>query len=131
MVLMRAMYGVMVETIFICSVFASAFYGFTRKLFDLNVDDKYMWAQAFTGLQISINSDIKNLYSSGRFTILKELEAVDTSLDPIEVEAFQNSVSDLARRAKGLSQGLDLLTKEVDGFFHVVLTGHGALLCNV
>ncbi|KAK7821166.1 protein bps1 [Quercus suber] len=131
MVLMRAMYGVMVETVFICSVFASTFYGSTRKLFDLNVDDKYMWAQAFTGLQISINSDIKNLYSSGRFTVLKKLEAVDTSLDPIEVEAFQNSVLDLARRVKGLSQGLDLLTKEVDGFFHVVLTGRDALLCNV
>nr|POE64247.1 protein bps1, chloroplastic [Quercus suber] len=80
MVLMRAMYGVMVETVFICSVFASTFYGSTRKLFDLNVDDKYMWAQAFTGLQISINSDIKNLYSSGRFTVLKKLEAVDTSV---------------------------------------------------
>nr|POF22450.1 protein bps1, chloroplastic [Quercus suber] len=80
MVLMRATYFNMVETVFICSVFALAFYGCTRKLFDLNVDDKYMWAQAFTGLQININSDIKNLYSSGRFTVLKELEAVDTSV---------------------------------------------------
>ncbi|KAK7837586.1 protein bps1 [Quercus suber] len=43
-VLMRAIYGFKVETIFICSVFASAFSGSTRKLFDLNVDDKYMWA---------------------------------------------------------------------------------------
>ena len=37
---MRAMYGVKVEMVFICSVFASAFSGFARKLFDLNVDDK-------------------------------------------------------------------------------------------
>ena len=48
---------------------------------------------------------------------MKELEAVDISVkklypmiqdgvDPIEVEAFQNFVSDLAWRAKGLSQGL-------------------------
>ena len=114
---MRAMYGVKVETVFICSVFASAFSGSARKLFDLNVDDKYMWAQAFIGLQTSINSKIRNLYSSGRFTVLKELEAVDTSVkklypmiqdgvDPIEVEAFQNFVSDLARRSEGLSQGL-------------------------
>ncbi|KAM3732647.1 hypothetical protein ACB098_11G074700 [Castanea mollissima] len=141
-VLMRAMYGVKVGTVFICSVFTSAFSGSARKLFDLNVDDKYMWAQAFTGLQTNINSEITNLYSSGRFTALKELEAVDTSVkklypmiqdgvDPIEVEAFQNSVSDLARRAEGLSQGLDLLTKEVDGFFHVVLSGRDALLCNL
>uniref|UniRef100_A0A7N2MD02 Uncharacterized protein n=1 Tax=Quercus lobata TaxID=97700 RepID=A0A7N2MD02_QUELO len=142
-VLMRAMYGVKVETVFTCSVFASAFSGFARKLFDLNVDDKYMWAQACNGLQTSINSEIRNLYSSGRFIVLKELEAVDTSVkklypmiqdgvDPIEVEAFQNSISDLARRVEGLSQGLvDLLTKEVDSFFHLVLTGHDALLCNV
>uniref|UniRef100_A0A7N2L3D7 Uncharacterized protein n=1 Tax=Quercus lobata TaxID=97700 RepID=A0A7N2L3D7_QUELO len=98
-VLMHAMYGVKVETIFICSVFASVFSSFARKLFDLNVDDKYLWAQALTSLQTSINSEIRNLYSTGRFTVSKELKAVDTSVkklypmiqdgvDPIEVEAF-------------------------------------------
>ena len=56
---------------------------------------------------------------------------IQDGVDPIEVEAFQNSVSDLARRAEGLSQGLDLLTNQYDGFFHVVLTGRDALLCNV
>ena len=85
-------------SVVICSVFASAFSGFRRKLFDLNVDDKYLWAQALTGLQTSINCEIRNLYSTGRFTVLKELEAVDTSVnklypiiqggvDPIQVEA--------------------------------------------
>ena len=93
------MYGVKVETVFICSVFTPAFSGSVRKLFDLNVDDKYLWAQALTGLQTSINSEIRNLYSIGRFTVSKELEVVDTSVkklypmiqdgvDPIEVEAF-------------------------------------------
>ncbi|XP_050273320.1 protein BPS1, chloroplastic-like [Quercus robur] len=141
-VLMCTMYGVKVETVFICSVFASAISDSARKLFDLNVDNKYMWAQALTGLQTSINSEIRNLYSTGRFTVSKELEAIDTNVkklypmiqdggDPIEVEAFQNSISDLARRAEGLSQGLDLLTNQYDGFFHVVLTGRDALLCNV
>ena len=46
-VLMRAMYGVKVGTIFIYSVFASAFSGSARKLFDLNVDDK-----GFCGLKL-------------------------------------------------------------------------------
>ena len=41
---MRNMYRVKVETVFICSVFASTISNSTRKLFDLNVDDKYMWA---------------------------------------------------------------------------------------
>nr|POE46731.1 protein bps1, chloroplastic [Quercus suber] len=95
-VLMRAMYGVKVETVFICSVFTSTFSDFAVKLFDLNVDDKYLWAQGLTGLQTSINSEIRNLYSTGIFTVSKELEAVDTSVkklypmiqdgvDPIEV----------------------------------------------
>ena len=93
------MYGVKVETVFICSVFTPAFSGSVRKLFDLNVDDKYLWAQVLTGLQTSINSEIRNLYSIGRFTVSKELEAIDTSVkklypmiqdsvDPIKVEAF-------------------------------------------
>ena len=77
---MHAMYAVKVEAVFICNVFASAFFGSARKLFELNVDDKYMWAQALTGLQTSINSEIRNLYSSGRFIVSKELEAVDTSV---------------------------------------------------
>ena len=46
-ILMRAMYGVKVETAFICSVFASAFSSFAKKLFDLNVDDK-----GFCGLKL-------------------------------------------------------------------------------
>ena len=96
---MRAMYGVKVEMVFIYSVFSSPFSSFAIELFDLNGDDKYMWVQAFTVLQTSINSEIRNLYSSGRFTVLKELEAVDTSVkklypmiqdgvDPIEGEAY-------------------------------------------
>jgi hypothetical protein len=141
-VLMRAMYGAKVETVFVCSVFAAAFSGSGKKLLNINVADKYIWAQAFTGLQTSVNGEIRNVFSSERFTVLKELEAVDTSVkklypmiqdgvDPVKVEAFQNSVSDLARRAEGLSQGLDLLTKEVDGFFHVVLAGRDTLLGNL
>ena len=44
---MRAMYGVKVEMVFICSVFASTFSGSARKLFNLNVDDK-----GFCGLKL-------------------------------------------------------------------------------
>jgi hypothetical protein len=50
---------------------------------------------------------------------------------PIEAEAFSNSFSDLGRRAEKLSQGLDFLTKVVDGFFKIVLSGRDALLCNL
>ncbi|KAF5451650.1 hypothetical protein F2P56_026740 [Juglans regia] len=141
-VLMSALYGVKVETIFVCSVFAAAFSGSGKKLLELNVADKFIWSQAYTALQTSVNGEISNILSSGRFPVLKELEAVDSSVkklypmiqdgvDPVEVEAFQNSVSDLGRRAEKLSQGLDLLTKEVDSFFQLVLTGRDALLSNL
>ncbi|XP_042969254.1 protein BPS1, chloroplastic-like [Carya illinoinensis] len=96
-------------------------------------------AKAFTGLQTSVNGEIRNILSSGRFPVLKELEAVDTSVtkfypmiqdgvDPVEAEAFQNSVSDLGRRAEKLSQGPDLLTNEVGSFFQLVLIGRDAML---
>ncbi|XP_062016790.1 protein BPS1, chloroplastic-like isoform X1 [Rosa rugosa] len=137
--LMRAMYGVKVLTVSVCSVFAAAFSGFASKLLDLNVAKTYIWAQAFNDLQSNVNGEIRNVLSSGRVTVLKELEAVDgivKHLYPMiqddvalaEEEAFKNSTSDLERKAQNLSQGLDLLTKEVDGFFQILLTGRDALL---
>jgi hypothetical protein len=52
-------------------------------------------------------------------------------MGPTEVEAFSSSFSDLGRRAEKLSQVLDFLAKEVDGFFKIVLSGRDALLCNL
>jgi len=141
-VLMRAMYGVKVQTVFVCSIFAAAFSGSATNLLDLNVSDALPWASAFSALQANVNKEIRNLFSVGRVTVLKELEAVDESVkilypmiqdgvEPAEAELFQNSVSDLGRRAEKLSQGLDVLTKAVDSFFKIVLTGRDALLCNL
>ncbi|KAJ4728229.1 Protein BPS1 chloroplastic [Melia azedarach] len=141
-VLMRAMYGVKVVTVFICSVFAAAFSGSVKNLLDLNVSDTLPWAPAFSALQAYVNGETRNLLSSGRATVLNELEAVDVSIkklypmtqkgaDLVEGELFQRSVSDLGRKADNLSQGLDELTKAVDGFFKIVLGGRDALLCNL
>lgn len=141
-VLMHAMYGVKVQTVFICAVFVAAFSGSAEKLTNLRVAEKYKWAQAFTSLQTSINGEMGVLFSGGKFSVLPELESVDLSVkklypliqdgvDPVEAEAFHNSVSDLRKRAEKLSQGLDLLTKEVDSFFQIILTGRDALLGNL
>lgn len=140
-VLMRAMYGVKVVTVFVCNVFAAAFSGSAEKLLDLQVEETYLWAEAFAGLQGFVNGDIRSIHSSGKAPVLKELEAVDVNvkkLYPIvqegvgdEAEAYKNSVSDLGKKAEKLSQGLDLLAKEVDGFFQIVLSGRDALLCNL
>ncbi|GAB2271743.1 hypothetical protein Dimus_006572 [Dionaea muscipula] len=138
--LMRALYGVKVQTLFTCSVFVAAFTGNAKKLTDLPVPEEHMWASAFMDLQCSVNQEIKHLVTSGANIIVKELEAVDMGIKNllyvlengggggINSEAVQRTVTELGTRAEGLSSGLDGLAKEVDGFFQVVLTGRDALL---
>ncbi|KAL5572920.1 hypothetical protein UlMin_022517 [Ulmus minor] len=141
-VLMRAMYGVKVEIVFVYGVLAAAFSGSAEKLFDLNVAETYLWAQSFMNLQTNVNGEIRKVSLSGRSAGLIELEAVDATtkkLYPViqdgtasdHVEALQNSVTELRRQSEKLSEGLDLLAKEVDGFFEIVLSGRDALLSNL
>jgi len=141
-VLMQAMYGVKIHTVFVCSVLAAVFSGNSKNLLDLDVANTTMWVQAFSDLQTNVNGGIRDIFSQRKFTALKELDEVDTAVKnlfpmiqygmrPIEAEAFSNSFSDLGRRAEKLSQGLDFLTKVVDGFFKIVLSGRDALLCNL
>ncbi|QHO08773.1 hypothetical protein HN51_067371 [Arachis hypogaea] len=141
-VLMQAMYGVKVQTVFVCSVFAAAFSGSTKKLIDLDVAEIYTWAPEFISLQNLVNEEVRVRFSSGQFTVLKELEAVDSAVkelypiipdvvDPIETELDLKTVEQLGRATEKLSEGLDLLAKGVDGFFQVVLSGRDALLSNL
>ncbi|KAL2251766.1 protein BPS1, chloroplastic-like [Sesamum indicum] len=141
-VLMRAMYGVKVVTLFVCSIFGAAFSGSAKKLMNLPVPETSLWSEAFADLQTFVNTEIRNIYSNGVVTVLKELEAVDTGVkklytlvqdgvDPVESGVLQKSTSDLETSSEKLSEGLDLLAKEVDSFFQVVLTGRDALLCNL
>ncbi|KAL1360498.1 hypothetical protein AAHE18_04G181000 [Arachis hypogaea] len=141
-VLMQAMYGVKVQTVFVCSVFAAAFSGSTKKLIDLDVAEIYTWAPEFKSLQNLVNEEVRVRFSSGRFTVLKELEAVDSAvkelypiipdvMEPIETELDLKTVEQLGRVTEKLSEGLDLLAKGVDGFFQVVLSSRDALLSNL
>ncbi|XP_021887794.1 protein BPS1, chloroplastic-like [Carica papaya] len=141
-VLMRAMYAVKVTTIYVCSVFAAAFSGSAKNLLDLDVPNTLVWAGAFSDVQTTINEEIRNIFSQERVSVVKELDVVDANVKKlypmiqdvtvtIEKEAISNSVSDLRRAAEKLSEGLDHLAKEVDGFFKIILGGRDALLCNL
>ncbi|KAK8693553.1 hypothetical protein V6N13_071131 [Hibiscus sabdariffa] len=141
-VLMQAMYGAKVATTYICSVFAAAFSGSAENLLDLTVPNTLPWAQVFLDVQTTMNVEIRNIFSCGNFTVLRELEAVDAcvkKLSPLlqdgvgtsERESFKNSVSDLRTTEEKLAQGLDDLSKVVDSFFKIVLTGRDALICNL
>ncbi|KAM7274543.1 hypothetical protein ACFE04_016409 [Oxalis oulophora] len=143
-VLIRAMFGVKVATIFVFRVFASAFSGSGNKLSDLTVPDIFPWAQVFSVLQSTVYGEMKNKFSSEKSTVLKELDEVNETvkkLDPIiqdgvdpnpmEAEKFRSLVTDLGSGVEKLSQGLDRLSKDVDGFFKIVLTSRDSLLCNL
>ncbi|XP_038877787.1 protein BPS1, chloroplastic-like [Benincasa hispida] len=142
-VLMHVLYGVKVVTLFICSTFASALSGSSKRLLPTNVSDTFRWAHAFTELQKNVNMEIKKIYSSGRCTALRDVDAVDESVKKLhsmiqgnmdgcmKVEEFQKLIVDLRREAEKLTQGVDHLTKQVDGFFHIVLSGRDALLSNL
>ncbi|KAK9143832.1 hypothetical protein Syun_013232 [Stephania yunnanensis] len=142
-VLMHAMHGVKVQTLFVCSVFAAVFSGSAGKLVDLHPSDKHLWADSFSGLRADVNEEILKTCAYRRSTkILKELEAVDSCVkvlcpligndcNSIDVENLKASATDLAKNMDNLSQGLDLLSKRVEGFFQIVLSGRDALLCNL
>ncbi|KAF7826091.1 protein BPS1, chloroplastic-like [Senna tora] len=141
-VLMQAMYGVKVKTVFLCSVFAAAFSGSAKKLLYMDVADTYSWAQPFKSLQNVVNEEIRVTYSNGRFTVLTELETVDALVkilyptiqgdqDSVETEPLRKTVEETGRAAERLSRGLDQLAKGVDDFFQVVLAGRDALLYNL
>ncbi|GAB4861685.1 hypothetical protein Ancab_036939 [Ancistrocladus abbreviatus] len=141
-VLTRAMYGVKVQTLFVCSVFTTAFTGSAKKLIDLRVPEAYLWAEAFNDLQTFVNGEIRSLATCGKNILVKELQAVDAcvkdlylmlddGIESVEEEALKCSIAELAKGAERLSEGLDLLGKEVDGFFQIVLTGRDALLGNL
>jgi hypothetical protein len=141
-VLMRAFYGVKVQTVYICSVFTAAWSDFPKDLFDLPVSVKPLWAKEFTDMQSLVNGEIRDMLSSGRSTVLKELESVDASVEklypliqdgvaPVEVESFEGYVTELGSEAEKLSQGLDRLLEEVDSFFKMTLSGRDVLLCNL
>ncbi|XP_060204711.1 protein BPS1, chloroplastic-like [Lycium barbarum] len=142
-VLMRAMYGVRVVTVFIFSMFAVTFSGSKKELKDLEVNETCLWTEAFVDVRDFIREEIRSIYSSGRITALKELEVVDTSVkklypliqdgvvDPNEAEQLQVLTLHLTEKAEKLSGGLELLAKEADRFFHILLTGRDSLLCNL
>ncbi|GMH00485.1 hypothetical protein Nepgr_002324 [Nepenthes gracilis] len=139
-VVMRAMYGLKVETLFVCCVFTAAFTGSSEKLIDLPVPETHLWEEAFNDLQTSVNQEIRNSVTSGRSILVKELEAVDMSVkdlypmldhSSVEAEALRKTSAELRNRAEILSGELDILAMEVDGFFQIVLTGRDALLCSL
>ncbi|GER34866.1 DNA-directed RNA polymerase subunit beta [Striga asiatica] len=120
-VLTRAMFGVKVLTLFVCSIFVAAFSGSGEKLIDLRVvPEVCSWAEAVFDLQNFVNAEIRK-----EFAVLREVENVYSVVnklylvvqDGVREESEKNLikvVSDLEDKGEKLYLGLNELAKEVD-----------------
>lgn len=76
-VLMRALYGVKIETIFVCSIIIAALSGSSKPLIELHVPEKFLWSKAFNELQGTLLPEIRTGLSGEKVIFLKEVEAVE------------------------------------------------------
>lgn len=164
-VLMRALYGVKVHTVIVCSIITAALSGCSNPLIELHVPDKFTWSKAFHELQTTLLSEYRTHILTEKVIILRELEAVELCVERLhefigcicdkeekviskisvgcEGNCIENALSEeereklgefvlnLAERSENLSEVLDLLSRQIDGFFRIVLTGRDALLSNL
>lgn len=139
--LVRAMYGLKVQTMFIFSTCVAAFSTSPRPLVELQVPNLYLWQESFTDLQTAINGEIKNIYATAKFSPLKELRIIDQNvkklypllhegLGEVTQEVFDGYCSNLMENNEKFLTGLDELKSEMDHFFKVVVDGRMALLDN-
>ncbi|KAG0474867.1 hypothetical protein HPP92_014553 [Vanilla planifolia] len=75
-ILMRALYGVKVETLMVCSVIIVAVSGCSKYLLELHVPNKFLWSNVFNELLAVLLPEIRAHLSSKNSTFLKEVEAV-------------------------------------------------------
>jgi Protein BYPASS1-related len=156
-VLLGALYGVKVVTILIGGALISVLSGSLAPLVELQVFDNFAWYDAFIDLKNMIYKNVHVSALEGKASAVQELKAVEDSVRNLsllmrhkegcmQVESrgvdngtrqeedsrkFRECISDLKENAERLRVGLDLLSKQVEDFFQVVLSGRDALLCNL
>ncbi|GLJ23152.1 hypothetical protein SUGI_0436970 [Cryptomeria japonica] len=149
---MRAMYGVKVITLFVCSILTSALSGSADSLGELHIPERFLWSASFRSLQQEVNEDTKN--GSTKAPVLKELEDLDAAVKSVhlviqtscigilegkgkavqvpeeleEVVQIREGVKELRDSVEMLSNGLDSLKNQVNEFFQIVLNGRNELL---
>jgi len=143
-VFLRAVYALKATTIFVCSVAVSALAGHPGLLIELKIPDHLLWSAAFMSLQEEINDEIKKCFTEGRVGVVKEIETLDAAIENVhstvekvavdmvegteKVEEIRIAVQELKQSVELVGQGLAPLTKQVNNFFQVVLSGRNALL---
>lgn len=134
-VLLRALHGVKVKTLYIFSMFAAVFSGCSKSLLYISVPkemEELPWAQAYMELQNTINPVIKNTFLSERFTVIKDREVVESSVKKLYTAVEEGSVptllvEPLKKSVIQLSQSLDIVSKETGCLSKIVISARDAL----
>ncbi|KAG2269849.1 hypothetical protein Bca4012_071966 [Brassica carinata] len=134
-VLLRALYGVQVKTLYITSVFAAVFSRSSNNLLYLTIPnmEEVPWTQAFMELQNMVNPEIKNAFLSDRFTVIKDLEAVELGVKKLHTAVQEGSdtnvlVEVLKKSVIKLSERFDLVSKETGCLLKTVISARDALV---
>ncbi|KAG7619243.1 hypothetical protein ISN44_As04g001630 [Arabidopsis suecica] len=135
-VLLRVLYGVKVKTLYIFSVFDASFSGSSKNLFYLTIPkemEELPWVQAFMELQNTINPEIKNTFLSDGFTVIKDLEAVESGVKKLYTAVQEGSVPSLLvepleKSVIELSERFELVSKETRCLSKMVISARDALL---
>ncbi|KAJ0228808.1 hypothetical protein HA466_0321910 [Hirschfeldia incana] len=135
-VLLRALYGVELKTLYITSVFAAVFSGSSKNLLYLTIPkemEEVPWAQAFMELQNMVNPEIKNVFLSGGFTVIKDLEAVEPGVKKLHTAVQEGSVTNvlvevLKKSVMELSERFDLVSMETCCLMKTVISARDALV---
>lgn len=140
-VLMRALYGVKVKTLYIFSVFAAAFSGSSKNILFINIpkevededeeddQDEVPWEQAFMELQ----NMIMTTFLSKRFVVIKDVVAVESGVEMVYAVVQEGSVPNslmfepLIQSVMELSERLDLVSKETSCLFNTVIAARDEL----
>ncbi|KAJ4777378.1 UPF0496 protein 4 [Rhynchospora pubera] len=147
-VLLQALYGVKVVMILIGGALISVLSGNSAPMVEMQVSDNFAWYGAFNDLKSTIYEGVSVYVLKGKTSAVKEVEAVEASVrhlnelmtrkgNCVEKELklgsteFEKCILDLKEHSERLRVGLDLLSKRVEEFFQVVLSGRDALLCNL
>jgi Protein BYPASS1-related len=156
-VVLGALYGVKVITILIGGALISVLLGSSAPLVELQVSDNFSWYDAFIDLKNMIYKNVHLSGLEGKASAVQELKDVEGSVRNLSLlmrhkegcmevgshgvengtrkeedsRRFRECISDVKESAERLRVGLDLLSKQVEDFFQVVLAGRNDLLCNL
>lgn len=141
LVLMRAMFGLKVMTMFVCSMSVAALSGDAKMIFDLHVSEKFLWTEPFNEIKAYVNGEVKALLVNRKGSVLKEHEAINQNVECVylitddahlaEAGSLGKAVLTLSDCAEAFAKSVDIAVKQVDGFFQILVTGRDALLCNL